>query len=59
MYLSVLWQTEKTSSPTYAGKCTLISKLYDMMADNIQNIRSLFFGSIINLSFFGSVINYS
>ena len=24
-----------------------------MTADNIQNIRSLFFGSIITLSFFG------
>ena len=27
-----------------------------MMADNIQNMRSLLFGSIITLSFFGSII---
>ena len=29
-----------------------------MMADNIQNMRSLLFGSIIILSFFGSIINF-
>ena len=27
-----------------------------MMADNIQNMRSLLFGSIITLSFFGSTL---